>query len=119
MEMSNSRAIAYVGAGAAVGGGFSALRGGMHGRVIALGAATGAASAGVQTAVEAKTGSSVLGWGAAIGGGAFAGALLLRGLAPPTFTPIAQRGVGAAIGAVTGLLAPIAAGMVLAQLAPG
>ncbi|MCW2921167.1 MAG: hypothetical protein JWL76_1041 [Thermoleophilia bacterium] len=116
MEISKTRAAAYVGAGAAVGGGFAALRAGGSVTAIGLGVATGIVASGVQTAVEAKTGSSELGWGASITGGAVAGAFLLKGLAPAGLSPIAARGVGAAIGAAAGLLAPVAAGIVLAQL---
>lgn len=116
LEISKTRAAAYVGAGAAVGGGFAALRAGGSPKIIGLGVATGVAASAVQSAVEAKTGSSELAWGASITGGAVAGAFLLTGLAPIGLTPIAQRGVGAAIGAAAGLLAPVAAGIVLAQL---
>ncbi len=118
MEITKTRAAAYVGAGAAVGGGFAALRAGGSGKAIALGVASGVVAAGVQTAVEARTGSSELAWGASILGGAAAGALLLRGLAPAGISPIAKSGVGAAIGAGAGLLAPVAAGILLAQIAP-
>lgn len=116
MEIAKTRAAAYVGAGAVVGGGFAALRAGGSGKVIGLGIATGIAASAIQVAVEARTRSSELGWGASITGGAFAGAFLLTGLAPIGLTPIAQRGVGAAIGAAAGLLAPVAAGIVLAQM---
>ena len=119
MEISKTRTAAYVGAGAAVGGGFAALRAGGSGKAIGLGVATGVVASAVQSGVEARTGSSELGWAASITGGAIAGALLLKGLAPAGVTPIAARGVGAAIGAAAGLLAPVAAGIVLAQLPKG
>ncbi len=116
MEISKSRAAAYLGAGAAIGGGFAALSG--SGTMIVLGAATGIVAGTVQTAVETATGAGELGWGASIATGAVAGAFLLKGLASAALTPIAQRGVGAAIGATAGMLAPVAAGMVLAQFSP-
>lgn len=119
MEIDVTRSAVYVGAGAAVGGGFAALRagGGNHG-LIGLGVATGIAAGAVEAAVHEKTGSSELGWLASIGTGAATGALLLGGLAPPALSPIRARGVGAAIGAGAGLLAPVVAGIVLAQIRP-
>ncbi len=115
MEIDVTRSAAYVGAGAAVGGGFAALRAGRDGGAIGRGVATGVLAGSVQSYVTERTGSSELGWLAAIGSGAATGAVLLSGLAPATLGPMGARGFGAAVGATTGLLAPVVAGMVLAQ----
>lgn len=118
MEISKTRIAAYVGAGATVGGGFAAIGAGRSPRVIALGVATGVAAAAAHTAVESQIGANGLGVGASLLTGAAMGALLLRGIASPNLSPIAQRGIGAAIGATVGVLAPVAAGILLAQVAP-
>lgn len=116
MELTRTQAVAYVGAGGAMGAGFAALGHGASPKAIALGAATGIAAGGVQSYVQHASGSSELGWCASIAGGAVAGGLLLAGLAPSGTRPLAARGVGALVGAASGILAPVAAGMVLAQL---
>lgn len=117
MEVTTTQAVAYVGAGTATAVGFTALRHGSNGKALALGAATGLAAGGVQSFVQAKTGSSELGWAAAAGTGAVAGALLLgSSFGRPGLTPVQARGIGAGIGLATGIFAPIVAGMVLAQL---
>jgi hypothetical protein len=118
MEITTNQVAAYVGAGAATGAGFSALRHGVAAKPLALGIATGAIAGGVQSLVQEKTGSSELGWAAAAGTGALAGAALLGGFARPGMSPMQARGIGAAIGGITGILAPIVAGVVLAQLQP-
>jgi hypothetical protein len=121
MEIDVARTAVYVGAGGAVGGGFAALGSSGSKVTVGLGIATGVLAGGVQTFVHERTGSSELGWLAAIGSGSAAGAVLLGGMAKAGATPIAARGVGAAIGGTIGILAPVVAGMVLAQLreAPG
>ena len=107
----------YVAAGAATAVGFTALRHGSTPKALLLGAATGVVAGAAQSATQAYTGSSELGWAAAAGGGALAGAVMLGGLSRQAgFGPIAARGIGAAIGAATGVFAPIVAGMVLAQI---
>lgn len=116
MDVNSTQAIAYVGAGGLVGGGLAAVRHGVHPLPVALGLTTGLIAGGVQTAVQSSTGSSELGWGAAFGSGTVAGAVLLGGLAHEGTTPFRARAVGAGIGAATGLFAPIAASIVLAQL---
>ena len=116
MEISTTQIATYVGAGGAMGAGFSALRHGAKPSAIGLGIATGVAAGGVQSFVQANTGSSELGWLAAMGSGAVAGAALLGGFASPGMSPMKARGIGAAIGLGAGLLAPVAAGIVLAQL---
>ena len=116
MELTRTQAIAYVGAGGALGAGFAAVRSGTSPRGLALGVVTGVAAGGVQSYVQHATGSSELGWGASLATGAVAGVALLGGLSPAGTRPMAARGIGALIGAATGLLAPVAAGMVLAQL---
>jgi hypothetical protein len=118
MQIDATRTVAYVGAGAAVGGGFAALRAGGSAKLVAMGVATGVAAGAAQTLVHEGTGSSELGWLGSIGTGAVAGAVLLPGLTPGARSPLAARGIGAAIGAGAGLLAPVVAGMVLAQLRP-
>ena len=116
LSIKPSHATAYVLAGGATAVGFTALRHGSAPKALMLGAATGMVSGIVQSAVQNFTGSSELGWAAAAGGGAVAGAVLLGGLGRAGTTPIAARGIGAAIGAATGVFAPIIAGMALAQI---
>lgn len=118
MEISPVTIAAYTGAGAATAAGFTALRYGRGPGTLALGAATGLAAGAAQSAVQWKTGSSELGWAAAVGTGALAGGLLLGGLAGPGMSQLKARGVGMAIGGIAGVLAPVVAGMALAQL-PG
>jgi hypothetical protein len=118
MEISGTRVATYVGAGAATGVAFTAVRHGGAKAPLALGLVTGAITGGVQSFVHEKTGSSELGWLAAVGTGVVSGALLLGGFARPGMSPMQARGIGAAIGGVSGLLAPVAAGIVLAQLQP-
>lgn len=118
MEITKSRVAAYVGVGAATGVGFTALRHGVAATPLALGLATGAIAGGVQSLVHEKSGSSELGWGASAGSGIAAGAVLLGGFARPGMSPMQARGIGAVIGGITGVLAPVVAGVVLAQLEP-
>lgn len=118
MEISPVTIAAYTGAGAATAAGFTALRYGRATGPIALGTATGLVAGAAQSAVQWKTGSSELGWAAAVGSGAIAGGLLLGGLAGPGVSPVKAGGVGMAIGGIAGILAPVFAGMALAQL-PG
>jgi hypothetical protein len=118
MEISGTRVATYVGAGAATSVAFTALRHGGSKAPLALGLATGVIAGGVQSLVHEKSGSSELGWVAAVGTGVVAGAVLLGGFGRPGLSPMQARGIGAAIGGVSGLLAPVAAGIVLAQLNP-
>lgn len=116
MDVTSTQAVAYVGAGAATGTGVTALRHGSRGTALALGVATGVAAGSAQALVQGSTGSSELGWGAAMLTGAAAGALLLGGIGGPGISPMKARGIGALIGVTTGVFAPIVAGMALAQL---
>jgi hypothetical protein len=110
---------AYVVAGGATAVGFTALLHGTAPKALALGAATGIVAGAVQSGVQGTTGSSALGWAAAVGTGAVTGAVLLGPLSRRMgSTPIAARGIGAVIGAATGVFAPIVAGIVLAQVQP-
>lgn len=116
LQLTPVQGAAYVFAGGATAMGLTALRHGSAPKALALGAATGIATAAAQSATQAFTGSSELGWLAATGTGALAGAILLGGLGSSGVTPIAARGIGAAIGAATGVFAPVIAGIGLAQL---
>jgi hypothetical protein len=108
---------AYVVAGGATAVGFTALRHGSAPKALMLGAVTGITAGAVQSGVQGMTGSSELGWAAAVGTGAVTGAVLLGPLSRRMGSgPIASRGIGAAIGAATGVFAPIVAGIVLSQL---
>lgn len=116
MELTRTQGAIYVGAGIGTAVGFTALRHGGSPKALALGAATGLLTGGVQSFVQARTGSSELGWAAAAGGGAIGGALLLGGLGAAGMSPLKARGIGAAIGVATGVFAPIVGGIVLAQI---
>jgi len=119
MEMNAPRAAGFIGASAAIGAGFAAAGNGMRSpKGIALGIATGVAAGAAYTLVTSRGGVEELALGASMLGGAGAGALMLRGLAGSSLTPMAQRGVGAALGAVVGLLGPVAVGAVLARVQP-
>jgi hypothetical protein len=117
LSITPTQGAAYVVAGGVAGTAFTALRHGTSPKVLLLGAATGLVSGSVQSMVQATTGSSELGWAAAAGTGAVAGAVLLGPLSRASgATPLAARGIGALIGAAGGVFAPIAAGIILAQI---
>lgn len=118
MDVTTTQVAAYVGAGAATATGLTALRHGAGGKAMALGVATGVVAGGLQSLVQGATGRSELGWAASAVGGAAAGALIVGSLASPGMSAMRARGIGAVIGGATGVLAPVLAGMVLAQLQP-
>lgn len=118
MDVTRTQGTAYVAAGAATGAGLAALRHGSRPAAIALGVATGVAAGGVQAWTQGRSGSSELGWGAAMLGGTAAGALLLGGFGGQGVSPLKARGIGALIGGATGVFAPVFAGIALAQLQP-
>ena len=119
MDVTRTQAGVYVGAGAATATAFTALKHGVGPKALGLGLATGAAIGVTETLVQGATGSSELGWLAAATGGTAIGAGLLGMMAKDADMSIGKaRGVGAIIGGATGILAPVVAGMVLAQLEP-
>ncbi|MCB0879488.1 MAG: hypothetical protein KDC46_11000 [Thermoleophilia bacterium] len=120
MQVDRTQTMLLAGAGAGMGVGFTALRHGASPKALALGLATGVVASAANSYTQSSTGVPEFGLAASILGGAASGALLLggAGMPHPGATPLASRGLGAVIGAAAGLLGPIAAGIVLAQIRP-
>jgi hypothetical protein len=111
--------MAHLGTHAVVGGiagGSMFLFGAHNGRSLLVGAAVGMAAGATQSLVSEATGSRPLGWGASIGGGAVAGAALF-GLASPLRGAKAAA-VGLGVGAAVGALSGIATAYAMAKLFP-
>ncbi len=116
MEIDGTRAGLYVGFGALTGISFTAVRHGFNPKALALGAATGILAGAAQAGVEQLSGSGGKGMAASTAVGALVGAALLGRVS--TTGAAASYGKATVIGAAAGLLGPIAAGMVLAQVQP-